>query len=45
MGDGDGLGDLVPYWVFQRVWAALTFWWAVWAVKGGLRDAIIAAYM
>ena len=29
------------YWVFQRAWAALTFWWAVVAVKGGLRDMVV----
>lgn len=35
---GLGLWERRGYWVFQRAWAALTFLWAVAAVKGGFKD-------
>ena len=37
--NGERIGIQITHLVFHRSWAALTFQWAVWAVKGGTNDA------
>lgn len=39
--EGRAVGARGAYCVFHRAWAAFTFSWAVWSVKGGLWVAIM----